>query len=409
MMNAVEFIDAINEHAPPEFPRADHQFLKRSQVILGSGPYYQGDIPKAISLLGIEFDFLSKLKTEKGEHVSHAEPPVALSQIVIIHNPDREQCHRIRQGLFQTGLINFAGLVYVNFSPFTHRTVASLPEDAFAETDYQVEYSIFEDDAGEGKTRPWGQAPNPVFFAKGLDPTLVQLYFLVDGHKQPDFGPREPLPRPLYRAFLDVDAKSSDKIMEFMNRYGVFLFSMVWGPGELEKYVANMGETPPQMGIIAEPNELSEFWAAKQKTMRGLLTAAAQGEWRQIQFPPVFPICENAPVEWRLISGYFDPGFSRPPAPEQTRLALFQFKEANTDGIVRVRRYYGWDSYMWAELAEDIYRGKTILVCQNCGRPISPGKHGGRLKRFCSRGENVRCYQDRKAKGVRVIRSRRKK
>ena len=145
-MNADEFIAAVNRKAPHHLPRADREFLKRYQVVLGSGPYYLEHIPQAISLLGNERDLPRKVKQEPKEDVPAiaGRPQVAISQIIVIHSLDAEQSHKIRNGLIQTGLINFESQVFINFSPYTHRTIDSLPKEAFAEADYHMEYAVFE-------------------------------------------------------------------------------------------------------------------------------------------------------------------------------------------------------------------------------------------------------------------------
>ena len=234
-MNADEFITAVNSQAPDHLSRADREFLRRYQVVLGSGPYYQEHIRKAISLLGAEREFLGKLKREPRKNTAVAEirPQVAISQIVVIHNLDAKQCHRIRDGLIQTEFITYEGSVFVNFSPFTHRTIDSLPPNAFEEADYHMEYSVFEEAVSEGKTKPLGLTINPVFFAKDLQPTLVQLTFMLGGQRQPGIGADAPLPSPLYGGFLNVDADSANAIIDFMHTYKVYLFPMCWEPHQL--------------------------------------------------------------------------------------------------------------------------------------------------------------------------------
>ena len=400
-MNASEFIAAINQQAPEHLPRASREFLQRYEVVLGSGPYYPEHIRKAIGLLGVEYEFLGKMQREpeKSAPVLEIRPQVAISQIVVIHNSDAEQCHRIRTGLIQTGLINYEGHVFVNFSPFTHRTIDSLPPDAFEEADYHMEYSSFEEAIGEGKTKPLGMAINPVVFIEDVEPTLVQLTFILGSQRQPGIGPGAPLPSPLYQTFLNVNADSAQPIIDFMNTYKVYLFPMCWDPNQLSNYISGI-EKSMQLGLITTEEQLKRFWTAEQHKMRGILSAAAQGRLGQVIFPPIFPVCEEAIVEWRAISGYFDPELVKTPAPENVRFVLFEFKEAKTaDATVRIRRYYGWLDYMWAELADDIYKGKAISICERCGRIISPGTHGKR-KRFCTLADNRECYKARKREYV---------
>ena len=395
-MNADEFIAAINRQSPTGLPRADREFLRRYQVILGSGPYYQEHIPKAISLLGMHYEFLGKIKQEPKQSptVTEARPQVAISQVVVIHNLDAKQCHQIRRALVQTQLINFEGPIFVNFSPFTHRTIDSLPPNAFEEADYHMEYFVFDEAVSEGKTKPLGFTINPVFFTKGVQPTLVQLTFMLGGQRQPGIGPGAPLPSPLYRAFLNVDANSANAIIDFMNIYKVYLFPMCWDLNQLSNYVSGR-EKSMQLTLVATEDQLQKFWNAEQQKMRGILSAAAQGRLGQVVFPPIFPACEEAIVEWRAISGYFNPQLVKT-RPDGARLILFEFKGAKTaDATVRIRRYYGWLSYMWAELADDIYHRKAVLICESCGRIISPGTHG-KHKRFCSLQENPECFKGRK-------------
>lgn len=396
-MNADEFIASINKHAPPDLRHADREFLRRHEVILGSGPYYQEHIPKAISLLRMEHEFLGKVgqKPKKSALVRGARPPVAISQIIVIHNFDAEQCHRIRNGLIQTGLINFEGLIYVNFSPFTHCTIESLPEDAFKDADYHMEYSVFNQADSEGKTSPLGAAVNPVLFIKDVDPTPVQLSFVYGGQRPPAMGRRSTLPSPLYQAFLNIYTDSTEAIMDFMNTYKVYLFPMHYDPAQLSDYIAGI-DGSLKLGLVATEVQLKAFWDCEQQKMRGVL-AAAQGKLGQVVFPLVFPVSEEAVVEWREISGYFDPEFMKSQHPENAKLALFEFRgDMNSETRVRVRRYYGWLDYMWVELVDDMYVGKAALICERCGKVIVGGARG-RQKRFCSRVENEGCYLVRKA------------
>lgn len=396
-MNADEFIAAINRQAPSGLPHADHEFLRRYQVVLGSSPYYKYHIPKAINLLGVQYEFLGKSKKEPKQSPTPTEvrPQVAISQVIVIHNLDAEQCHRIRDGLIQTELITYEGSVFVNLSPYTHRTIDSLSPNAFAEADYHMEYSVFDEAVSEGKTKPLGFAINPVFFTKDVQPTLVQLTFVLGGKRQPGIGPDAPLPSPLYGAFLNVDADSANAIIDFMNTYKVYLFPMCWDSNQLSNYVSG-SEKSMQLTLVATEDQLQKFWNAEQQKMRGILSAAAQGRLGQVVFPPIFPVCEEATVEWRAISGYFNPNLVRARLPEDARFILFEFKEAKTaDETVRIRRYYGWLSYMWAELADDIYHRKAVLICGSCGRIISAGTRGKR-KRFCSLRENPECFKARK-------------
>lgn len=397
-MNTNEFIAEVNSKAPPHLPRADRRFLKRHEIVLGSGPYYNEHIPMAISQLGMEHEFLGKVgqKRKKSALVRGARPPVAISQIIVIHNSDAQQCHRIRNGLIQAGLINFEGLIHVNFSPFTHRTIESLPIDAFKDVDYHMEYTVIEEAGGEGKTKPLGAAFNPVLFIKDVELTPVQLSFVYGGQRPPAMGRRSTLPFSLYQDFLNIYTESTEAIMDFMNTYKVYLFPMSFDRRQLLDYVAGVEESL-QLGLITSRGRLREFWKREQQQMRGVLYAAVQGRLGEVVFPPLFPRCEEATVEWREISGYFDPEFLKSQTPEHTKLALFEFRgDLTSQARVRIRRYYGWLDYMWAELADDIFADRAALICERCGRVISRGERGGR-KRFCSRVENEGCYLARKA------------
>jgi hypothetical protein len=171
----------------------------------------------------------------------------------------------------------------------------------------------------------------------------------------------------------------------------------------LSDYVSGIEESM-KLYLVTRGDELKQFWAGEQQKMRGILEAAGQRKLGEVVFPPIFPVCEEAIVEWRLISGYFAPELVQSPVPEHARFVAFEFKGADTsEATVRLRRYYGWLDYMWAELADDIYHRKAILVCESCGRIISPGSHWKR-KRFCSSEENPECYKARKRGYVSVSR-----
>lgn len=409
-MNVDEFLASINKQAGLHHLTrlADRDFLHRHEVILGSGPYNPYHIREAVHLLRTECEFLGKLdgRPERKSETRVEAPEVAISQIVAINNSDAKQCHRIRNGLIRTGLINFEGPVFVNFSPFTGMTIDSLPSDAFKGTDYYMEYSFVDIVNDKQKTEEeLGRALHPVVFIKDVEPTLVLLTYILGGNRQPGLGPGAPLPSPLYHAFLNVSADSAQEIMDFMNTYKVYLFTMRWDPQQLLNYTRGIEKTM-NLDLVVEEAELTRFWAAEQQQMRNVLEAAARGRLPQVVFPPVFPQCEEAIVEWHLISGYFDPRLVETSLPDGVRLALLEFEKSETPNTtVRIRRYYGWRSYIWAELAHEIWRGKAASVCAWCGRVISQGKHG-RPKRFCSREENPQCYKERKATYVAASRKK---
>jgi len=399
-MNTQEFIDEINRRKPSHLPQAGREFLKWGELILGSGPYYLDHVRQAIGLLGMEYEFLGQLERRTGGAAiaNDAKPKVAISQIIVIHNFDAKQCHRIRKGLIQSQIINFEGPVFINFSPFLHRTIDSLPADAFENADYHMERSVFELN-DEGKTRVLGPAVHPVLFIKNVKETLVQLAFLLGGRRLPGLSRDTQLPHPLYQEFLNVPTSSASAIMDFMNRYKVFLFPMCWDQDQLLDYVEGTSKSI-QLDLLMTEEQLIEFWQVNQRSMKNLLAAAARGEAGQVVLPPLFPLCEEAAVEWRQISGYFSTTLVESQVPEQVRLALLAMKDDNSsEDLVRVRRFYGWLSYMWVELADDIFAMRAALICQRCGKVISRGKHG-RTKMFCSRLENLACYKARKAEYV---------
>ena len=170
-MNADEFIAAVNLARPLHLPPADRNFLRQHAVILGSRTFYQGDTPMAVHLLGMRYEFLGKLERqtkarstarEAKPTIPGVKPQIAISQIVVIHNSDAEQCHRIRKGLIQAELIHYSSSIFINFSPYTRRTINSLGNEACKEADYEMEYAIFEEATSEGKTKPLGWSISPV-------------------------------------------------------------------------------------------------------------------------------------------------------------------------------------------------------------------------------------------------------
>lgn len=61
---------------------------------------------------------------------------------------------------------------------------------------------------------------------------------------------------------------------------------------------------------------------------------------------------------------------------------------------VKIKRIYSWLGYFWWELYRDISSYKNIRFCKNCGSIIT----GGRLdKIYCSKEENIRCFNERQA------------
>lgn len=407
-MNTQEFIDEINRSKPSHLPLADREFLKLGEQILGSGPYYREHVRQAIGLLVIKYEFLGKLERRAGGSAiaTDAKPKAAISQIIAIHNSDASQCHRIREGLIKTDLINLEGQISVNFSQFTHRTIESLSTDAFKDIDYCLEYSVFEWANSDCNVKPRAVVLNPVIFIKDVEPTVVQLCLVSAGQRPPAKGRSVPLPSPLYQAFLNVDANSIESIMGFMNVYKVCLFTMQFDDTQLSNYVAGV-EGSLELGLVATETQLKEFWRSEQNKMRGVLAAARQSRLGQVVFPPIFPVCEDAVVEWKEISGYFDPEFLQTQVPEGVTHALFEFRaDLTSEATVRVRRYYGWLPYMWAELVDDIYKERQALVCERCGKVISRGKHG-RPKQFCTKAENPSCYRARVANKVSLSKKRR--
>lgn len=413
-MNADEFIDAVNNARPPHLPPANRDFLRQHAVILGSHTFYQSQVPEAVHLLGIQHEFLGKLEQqtkarstarETKSTIPEVKPQIAISQIVVIHNSDAKQCHRIRNGLIQTELIHNSGSIFINFSPYTRQTINSLGSEAFNEADYRMEYAIFEEATSEGKMKPLGWSISPVLFIKGVEPTLVQLTYMLGGRRQPGIGPGAPLPSPLYQAFLNVNTGSAQDIMDFMNTYKVYPFIMHFDPQQLINYVSGI-EKSMELTLATTEGKLKEFWDNEQQRMRGILNAATQGILEQVVLPPVFPLCEQSTAKWDSIHGYFDRKLVETTLPDDTRFVLLNFKKDETSNTrVPIRRFYGWLSYMWAELVDDIWRENEALVCEKCGRVISRGKQG-RPKRFCNQEENPHCYKARKARYVTISKRR---
>jgi hypothetical protein len=413
-MNADEFIAAVNQARPPHLPPADRDFLRQHELILGPHTYYKNQIPSAIHLLGLRYEFLDKVKQQTTTKptagkakttLPEVKPQIAISQIVVIHNSDTEQCHCIRNGLIQTELIHNSGPIFINFSPYTGQTINSLGSEAFKEADYVLECASFEKTTSEGKTKPLGWSTSPVLFTKDVAPTLVQLTYVLGGQRQPSIGPGAPVPSPLYQAFLNVNTDSAQEIMDFMNTYKVYPFVMHLDPQQLINYISHI-EKSIKLILGATEGKLRELCADEQQKMRGILVAATQGKLEQMVLPPAFPLCEEATAKWNSICGYFDQKLVETTLPDETRFVLLDFgKDETPSGRVRIRRFYGWFDYMWAELLDDIWRENAALICEKCGRVISRGKHG-RPKRFCSQEDAPECYKARKAQHVSASRSK---
>ena len=61
---------------------------------------------------------------------------------------------------------------------------------------------------------------------------------------------------------------------------------------------------------------------------------------------------------------------------------------------VKIKRIYSWLGYFWWELYQDISSYRNIRFCKNCGNIIT----GGRFDRiYCSKEENIRCFNERQA------------
>ena len=70
---------------------------------------------------------------------------------------------------------------------------------------------------------------------------------------------------------------------------------------------------------------------------------------------------------------------------------------------LRIRRYYNWLDFMWAELIDTVTSGSQTPVCLRCGKLLS--RKRGRRKMYCG-SENLECYHARKAEYVRRTRGR---
>ena len=393
-MNSDEFLQAIREQIRLSDLgcEADHKFLREHEVILGAGPFYRYHIPKALHILRTAKKWQDKLLGQHQQSDSGpTEASIAISQVVVIHNFDPKQCHRIRQALIDTGLINFGGPIYVNLSPFTRRTIDSLPHDAFKEAEYLTEYGVLDrsiSDQGSNKIT------HPVVFMRDVIPTYVHLTFILGQRRQPEID--TPLPVPLYIAFVNVNSDSTEEILQFIQTYGVHFFTMLWQPREMSQFVSNRTKSV-NLDLPMTKERLHSFWSSEQKKIRGILKAIEAGQLAKLPFSPRFPTCEDAIVEWRSISSYFSANLEQVTHLSNVRSILLTFdKGSAAESTVKIRRYYGWLSYMWGELADDVRRRKAAILCGHCGRVISQGSHG-RPKKFCSSEENARCYKSRKA------------
>ncbi|MBA7663312.1 hypothetical protein ES703_71351 [subsurface metagenome] len=282
------------------------------------------------------------------------------------------------------------GFVYINFSPITGNTLESLLaipayKSRFEKADASKELLIIQDAIQfvESETeKEMLTTLIPALFIQGIKPTVVYS-IIIFGGKGRLLGPDEymSVPRPLYEEFLDSNMRSFDDIVNFMAAHLM---------------IGSFGVPPDQ------------------EKMRHILLKATRGSLETSDLSPLSPFHEDDVIEGnrlRKMGGIDVSTAEGKPVSLGGIKAIPAYKwkghewSPYDNSKLRVKRYYNWLDFMWAELIDVIISGSQTPVCLRYGKLLS--RKRGRRKMYCG-SENPECYHARKAEYVRRTRGRAK-
>lgn len=411
-MNQKEFIEYSNLHLPPNLRKLTSEDLKKWEDVNvlrphpGSG-YCMDDIHTVIGLQQVE-EQAQKQALKQGIESQKPTVPYPTSGTIyqvlsflgeVTTEAEMKEIAIIRRALVKTGLISTLGFVYINFSPITGNTLATilaipayklLFEQATVSKTLLVMQDAIQFEESETK-KVMFTTLTPVLFIPGVKPTVVYSTFIFGGCGR-FVGPQEymPLSRPLYEQFLDVEVKSLDDILDFM-------------------------ATHFMIGSLAERHNEDEidFVRTTQEKMRRVLMRATNGGLGVADLSSLSPFCEHGVIEGNVLGemGGVDIFTAKgEPVSVGEIKAQPAYKWEGHDWVpynqskLYVNRYYNWLGFMWAELIDAIISGNQMSVCKRCGKSL-PRAKTGRRKIYCG-SENPKCSRARKAEFTRHSRER---
>lgn len=411
-MNANEFLNYLNRHLDPKLGKVTAEDLKKWDefgVLRPHPEYFKDDFSKVTGLINL---MKKEQKRQKASAASggSAERPATprletgtISQVLSIFSEDRTreldfiELTTIKQASMRTGLISTLGYIFINFSPFSGKTLESMennPETkalfdrASASKEFLIvrETQQFENASVAKETLI---ALSPVLFFRGTKPARAYSTFLFGGTARL-LGPGQykKLARPLYEEFLDTDIRDLKKD--------------VGGLMEAHDMVGDFGVPPGADDMDYLKNEQKRMGRVLLKVARGTLTVA--------DISPLSPPHEDDMVQASILGdmGGIDVFNAELEPVSVGEIKMFPaFKRQNDQwvpydkNVLPLRRYYRWLDYMWGELIDSVSQGSQAPVCLRCGKLLKHKR--GRRKTYCGR-ENPGCFNARDAKYVRESR-----
>jgi hypothetical protein len=410
-MNEKEFLQYLATHLSPTFRKVTPEDLKRWAdlgVLRPHPEFYPPDVHMVIGLMKME----QGLSKQTPEQAARQQKPkllypasATISQVLSFlteatTEAEIREIALVRQALVRSGLISTLGFVYINFSPFSGTTLDSLLampeyksrfEKAYLSKELLIirEVNQFVESQTEKEIMT---ALAPVLFIQGVKPTLVYSSFIFGG-KGRFLGPGqyEVLPRSLYEEFLGTDMESLNDIIKFMADHVL---------------IGNLGVPPGQSEV--------SFIKSAQEKMRHILMKAARESLEVTELSPLSPYHEDDVIEANKFGEMAGIDFfnveGKPISVGEVKVVpAYKWKGQEwipyDSSKLRIRRYYNWLDFMWAQLIDGVASGSCAAVCLACGK-VLPRKRG-RRKMYCGH-ENPRCYRARQTQYVRATRKRAK-
>jgi len=408
-MNQKEFLEYLSQHLPPTLGRVRPEDLKKWEdfgILCPHPEYYLQDIHKVMGLMKMG---QSLEKQAPAQGIEPQKPPLTYSPSGTIYQvlsfltegtseAEMKEKAIVRLALVNSGLISTLGFVYINFSPFTGNTLESLLaipayKSRFEKAAASKELLIIQDaiQLVESETeKEMLTTRTPVLFIQGIKPTVVYSTVIFGG-KGRLLGPGEyvSLPRPLHEDFLDSNMRIFDDIVNFMAAHLM---------------IGSFGVPPDQDEI--------DFIKTTQGKMGHILMKATKGSLGAADLSPLSPFHEDDVIEGsrlRKMGGIDVSTAEGKPVSlgEIKAIPAYKWKghewSPYDNSKLRVKRYYNWLDFMWAELIDVIISGSQTPVCLRCGKLLS--RKRGKRKMYCGH-ENPECYHARKAEYVRTTRSK---
>ncbi len=432
-MKPEEFVNFLNQSIAPEsgLRHITVEDLHRWHEIgffVRHPEYCRFDFQTVFALLKNEAYFKQRLSSQLAQPAQIPETEAlegafqrGFTQVISCVGSSLIEEQLIIQGLKDTGLIASAGLVAVNFYPFSRKPI-QIPSSG-VEAD-QGNALVFEADGAAGNipdpvvtpigTRRfteddasfnnicnsislWGhellpgiehmfppkiaeqmrstalqkkrQFVKPVYTfplfvpimkASGIPATIVDsVYITPGGQRIPPLPTITSLVSPrLYQVFLNTNGNSMQEIVKFVSDYNLIL--RVKFPTD-----------DPQRDFCVE-----------QQRMREVLAEAHKGH---LSFEDVRR--SSASHEDALVEADFIKALLMVPdyADYISEIQRASGPHEHPLRFLPVRRYYSWIDYMWAEVLADIGQGFIPILCKGCGKvlTLSLEDKPGRRREYC--------------------------